>query len=583
MSGVYNRLESPGNEGSIVHDERKELQSDHQNEVDEITREGTLKGKEIFAPDDYEVSIKEGTRGGNRKKGVKEVPFEIEVDLNSEELKAVQEFRLSLINDNLLPDRFDDQYLMLRYLKARKFDVEQTKCMWVNMLQWRRDFGTDTILEDFNFAELDEVQKYYSHGHHGVDKDGRPVYIERIGKVDANKLTQVTTWDRLVKYHVQEFEKRVLVKFPACSISARRHIDSSTVILDVQGVDSKKFAGSVGEVMDKMRLIDTNYYPETLHRMFIINAGPVFWMAWNIICKRHVDPKTLTKIQVLGKKYQNKLLEVIDKSELPEFLGGCCTCMDQGGCVRSDKGPWNDPNVLKMVRGTSIFESGAGAEEATFPEKKQQHPEQKLEPARDQVGSTACQDEVLSDCEVDLLSKTVNEKAKVGKSVQESHSSRGFGLPRESSVRRLLARICTILLLICTGISTSICWICAAAVAALKSAARTRESDPPTTEFPGENRHSDPVQKIYELERKVNMLLARSCSMPRNRDEALNAAVCRVDALEAELISTKKALHEALLKQEELLACIDSEEAAMSPGKKTMTRWCIRKSLKKLY
>ena len=109
-------------------------------------------------------------------------------------------------------------------------------------------------------------------------------------------------------------------------------------------------------------------------------------------------------------------------------------------------------------------------------------------------------------------------------------------------MRRLLARICTILLLICTGISTSICWICAAAVAALKSAARTRESDPPTTEFPGENRHSDPVQKIYELERKVNMLLARSCSMPRNRDEALNAAVCRVDALEAELISTKKVM-----------------------------------------
>ncbi|XP_074349054.1 phosphatidylinositol/phosphatidylcholine transfer protein SFH6-like [Apium graveolens] len=153
------------------------------------------------------------------------------------------------------------------------------------------------LKKDFNFVELDEVRKYYCHGHHGVDKEGRPVYIERVGKVDASKLMQVTTWDRLVKYHVQDFEKRVLIKFPACSISARRNIDSSTVILDVQGADPKKFAGCIGVIMDRMRLIDTNYYPETLHQMFIINVGPIFWMAWNIIFKRYVDPKTLTKIQ----------------------------------------------------------------------------------------------------------------------------------------------------------------------------------------------------------------------------------------------------------------------------------------------
>ncbi|KAK1391695.1 Phosphoglyceride transfer protein [Heracleum sosnowskyi] len=124
-------------------------------------------------------------------------------------------------------------------------------------------------------------------------------------------------------------------------------------------------------------------------------------------------------------------------------------------------------------------------------------------------------------------------------------------------------------------------------VSALKSIAWTSELadieefiDPLNAEFHGEDRHSNPLQMIHELEGKVNMLQVKSCAVPKAREELINAVVCRVDALEAELISTKKALHEALLRQDELLACIDSQDAAISRGKKK--RWYTRKSWKSL-
>jgi hypothetical protein len=36
-------------------------------------------------------------------------------------------------------------------------------------------------------------------------------------------------------------------------------------------------------------------------------------------------------------------------SQLPDFLGGSCKCPGEGGCLRSNKGPWNDPDIMKVM------------------------------------------------------------------------------------------------------------------------------------------------------------------------------------------------------------------------------------------
>ncbi|KAF7037292.1 hypothetical protein CFC21_047702 [Triticum aestivum] len=342
MSGPVDRSGRPGFEGFTHDDENEESKSDEDNsEGDNKAKKGSFKKRAISAGNKFRRSLR---RKSKKKSGNL---ASIEDIRDVQELETVERFRRCLLDGGLLPERHDDYHTMLRFLKARKFDIEKAKHMWSEMLRWRNEYGVDNI-EEFDYTELNEVKKYYPQFYHGVDKEGRPVYVELVGKVDANKLVKVTTLDRYIKYHVKEFERSFQMRFPACSIAAKRHIDSSTTILDVQGVGLKNFSKDARELIMRLQKIDNDNYPETLCRLYIINAGQGFKMLWGTI-KSFLDPQTASKIHVLGSKYQNKLLEIIDESELPDFLGGKCRCEESGGCSKSDKGPWKDPNIIERV------------------------------------------------------------------------------------------------------------------------------------------------------------------------------------------------------------------------------------------
>eukprot|EP00899_Mesostigma_viride_P008693 jgi/Mesvir1/17825/Mv12919-RA.1 len=276
---------------------------------------------------------------------------------------AVEVFRATLTEKGYIKPQHDD-FLLQRFLQARGFDLEKATAMFINNQKWREEFGADTILEDFEYPEKDQVKKFYPHGHHKTDKRGHPIYIEHVGRLDVKSLMEVTDMDRLLRYHVQEWERLLKVKFPACSRAAGRRIEQSFTILDLKEMSGMlKLFKTSKDFLRTIMQVDADNYPEHLFRLFIINAPFTFKGVWSII-RPWLDERTATKIQVFTHNGTETLLQYVDANNLPAELGGNCQC--PGGCINSDEGPWRDPAYLQASsRGATEESLEAEGEEST--------------------------------------------------------------------------------------------------------------------------------------------------------------------------------------------------------------------------
>ncbi|KAJ4348157.1 phosphatidylinositol transfer protein csr1 [Didymosphaeria variabile] len=213
--------------------------------------------------------------------------------------------------------------LLLRFLRARKWDVEKALVMMISTMHWRLEqmHVDDDIMKNGEEAALKESKsgdpKVKKEGEdflaqlrmgksylHGLDTEGRPMCIVRARLHRAGEQSEAS----LERYTVYTIETaRLLLRPP---------IDTATIVFDM--TDFSMANMDYAPVKFMIKCFEANY-PESLGTVLVYKAPWIFNAIWNVI-KGWLDPVVAGKVHFA--KNVNELEKFVPKSQIPKELDG---------------------------------------------------------------------------------------------------------------------------------------------------------------------------------------------------------------------------------------------------------------------
>ncbi|KXG49691.1 uncharacterized protein PGRI_056590 [Penicillium griseofulvum] len=232
-----------------------------------------------------------------------------------------------------------DDATLLRFLRARKFDVEGAWTQFKDTEDWRKDNAIEELYENISVDSYEAARRMYPQWTGRRDRRGIPVYVFQIRHLDNKAIaaynSTMTTGTpethksstvpaRLLNLFAL-YENLLRFVMPLASSLPRPNpetpIVTSTNIVDVSGVGLKQFWNLKSHMQDAS-VLATAHYPETLDRIFIIGAPSFFPTVWGWI-KRWFDPGTTSKIFILSAaEVEPTLTSFMEPSSIPKQYGG---------------------------------------------------------------------------------------------------------------------------------------------------------------------------------------------------------------------------------------------------------------------
>ncbi|XP_076453383.1 SEC14-like protein 2 [Babylonia areolata] len=236
-------------------------------------------------------------------------------DLSAKQEAALKQVK-EIVSDLLTPEH--DDHFLLRFLRARNFDLKKTELMLRNDFAWRKQMGADTILDSYVIPEV--MQKYYPGGICGQDKEGSLIWLDPCGTIDMKGILRSMRKQDILKSKIHLLES-MYRRFALLTREQNRLIDQITIVFDMDHFGMKHLWKPGVDVMIELVTMFEDHYPETLKTCFVVNAPKIFPIAYNLL-KPFLSEETIRKVHVVGSHYKQTLLKYIDEDQLPQHWGG---------------------------------------------------------------------------------------------------------------------------------------------------------------------------------------------------------------------------------------------------------------------
>lgn len=224
---------------------------------------------------------------------------------------------------------------LLRFLRATEFSVDKARDMLTHSLHWRKKHQIDKLLDEYEVPQV--IKDYFPGGWHHFDKDGRPLYILRLGQMDVKGLLKSVGEDELLLLALHICEEGLLLMEEATTVCGHP-VSQWSLLIDLEGLNMRHlWRPGIKALLRIIEIVETNY-PETMGRVLIMRAPRCFPILWTLI-STFINENTRKKfIFFCGNDYQEQgpgsLSEYIDSEFIPDFLGGSSEAyITEGGVV----------------------------------------------------------------------------------------------------------------------------------------------------------------------------------------------------------------------------------------------------------